>query len=112
MAIGFYAYGEYGLRMEVGFADDDLDRLETDATFNGGWSENVVRTYRKRLQIIRNAPDERDFYAMKSLHYEKLKGRRQHQRSMRINEQYRLVVEVVGSGRGKRVIIVSIEDYH
>ena len=98
--------------MNVSFADADLDRLETDASFNGGWADNVVRTYRKRLQIIRNASDERDFRAMKSLHYEKLKGPRQHQHSMRINDQYRLVIEIMGSGQGKLVTIISIEDYH
>ncbi len=82
--------------MDVAFAVQDLDRLEVDPAFSMGLHESVVRAYRKRLQIIRSAPDERDFYALKSLHYEKLKGRRQHQRSMRLNAQYRLIVELSG----------------
>lgn len=94
------------------FADDDLDRLETDASFDLNLSEAIVKAYRKRIQAIRAAADERDFYGLKSLHYEKLKGQWQHQRSMRLNDQYRLVVEVDGQGAKKVVTIVSIEDYH
>jgi len=90
--------------MDVTFADDDLDRLETDASFDLNLPEAIVKAYRKRIQAIRAAPDERDFYRLKSLHYEKLKGQRQHQRSMRLNDQYRLAKKVV--------TIVSIEDYH
>lgn len=98
--------------MDVAFADDDLDRLDTDPVFTMGLAQSVVKAYRKRLQAIRSASDERDFYALKSLHYEKLKGRRQHQRSMRLNSQYRLILEVQSGGAGRRVTIGSIEDYH
>ncbi len=100
------------VEMDVTFGNDDLDRLEIDPAFNMGLPEGVVRAYRKRLQIIRSAPDERDFYALKSLHYEKLKGQRQRQRSMRLNAQYRLTVEVDGGARDRRVTIIGIEDYH
>jgi len=98
--------------MEVAFADDDLDRLETDPSFDMGLPQGVVKAYRKRLQVIRSAPDERDFRALKSLHFERLKGRRQHQHSMRLNEQYRLVLEFEGSGHAARLRIVAVEDYH
>lgn len=98
--------------MEVAFADDDLDRLETDPSFDMGLPQGVVKAYRKRLQVIRSAPDERDFRALKSLHFERLKGRRQHQHSMRLNEQYRLVLEFEGSGHATRLRIVAVEDYH
>jgi proteic killer suppression protein len=96
--------------MQVEFEDDRLDRLESDPSYTMGLADSLVKAYRKRLQLIRSAPDERDFYALKSLHYEKLEGKRQHQRSMRLNERVRLVLEVEGADR--RVRIVSIEDYH
>jgi toxin HigB-1 len=98
--------------MEVDFADDALDRLETDAGYEMGLPSGVAKAYRKRLQFIRAAGDERDFYAMKSLHFEKLKGNREGQRSMRLNEKYRLVLELAGTGPSKRVRIVAVEDYH
>jgi proteic killer suppression protein len=98
--------------MRVEFDDDDLDRLETDPAFTMGLAGALVRAYRKRLQVIRSAPDERDFYALKSLHYERLKGQLQQRRSMRLNEQFRLVLEIRGTGAEKRVRILGIEDYH
>src|SRR3972149_11562912 len=93
--------------MEVTFGSAELDRLETDPAYDMGLSAALVRAYRKRLQAIRSAVDERDFYAMKSLHFEKLKGQRQHPRSMRLNDQYRLVLELVGTGSDKCVRIVG-----
>lgn len=63
------------------------------------------------MQWIRAAPDERDFYRMKSLHYEKLKGKRSHQRSMRLNDQYRLILEIEEI-KGRTLVVISIEDYH
>lgn len=98
--------------MIVSFDSDDLDRLETDAAFNGGLPDAIVKMYRQRLQVIRAALDERDFYALRSWHYEKLKGKRQHQRSIRLNAQWRLVLELQDAPGGKRVHIVGIEDYH
>ncbi len=98
--------------MEVEFATADLDRLETDPTFTMGLPPAVVKGYRRRLDDIYSAVDERDFYALKSLHYEKLQGKRQRQRSMRINRQYRLIIELVDTGNQRTVRIVSIEDYH
>ena len=62
--------------------------------------------------MIRDAPDERVFYAMKSLHYERLSGNRAHKHSMRLNRQYRLILEFDRSSHDKVVVIVSIEDYH
>lgn len=98
--------------MEVRFATTDLKRLEEDPEFDGGFAKEIVRKYRMRLQFIRSAIDERDFYAMKSLHYEKLQGKRSHQHSMRLNIQWRLVVEIVKSDPKNLVAIVSVEDYH
>jgi len=98
--------------MELEFARDDLDRLETDVAFEMGLPRSVVRAYRKRVQFIRAAQDERDLRAWKSLHLEKLKGARQHQYSIRLNEQFRLILEFVGDGPDKRLRIVGIEDYH
>lgn len=98
--------------MEPDFDDERLDRLETDATFDAGFEQAVVRGYRKIMRQIRAAVDERDFYALKSLHFEKLEGARAHERSMRINKQWRLILELTGTAPNKRVLIKKIEDYH
>ena len=98
--------------MEALFRDKVLDRLETDPTFDGGYPQAVVRMFRKRMQTIRAATDERAFYALKSLHFEQLKGDRKGQHSMRLNDQWRLVMEIEGTNADKVVFLVSIEDYH
>jgi proteic killer suppression protein len=98
--------------MLVSFHDKDLDRLEVEPEFTAGHSRTIVRAYRKRITQIRAAPDEREFYAQKSFHFEKLKGDRSHQRSMKLNDQWRLILEFEGKGPQKVAIIVSIEDYH
>lgn len=111
---GLYKYGifRHNAAMEVTFKNKELDRLETDATFTAGNTAGVVSMYRRRLQMIRAAQDERDFYNLKSLHYEKLKGSRSHQRSMRLNDQYRLIIEIHGKGQEKVIYVAGIEDYH
>ena len=98
--------------MDVEFANKDLDRLETDPNFNAGFAPGIVKAFRKRMQVIRAAVDKRDFYNMKSLHYEKLKGNRTHQHSMRLNKQWRLILEFKQTAPNKTVVVVNIEDYH
>lgn len=98
--------------MEVRFADQRLDRLEVDPRYDGGYAGSVVTAYRKRMQMIRSAPDERVFYSLKSLHFERLKGDRSRQWSMRLNQQWRLILKLEGRGAGKVVVLVGIEDYH
>lgn len=98
--------------MDVLFEDQRLARLEVDPKYDGGFGQVVVTAYRKRMQFIRNAVDERDFYSMKSLRFEKLKGSRSHQHSMRLNDQWRLVIQFKGVSPNKVIAVISIEDYH
>ncbi len=98
--------------MDVTFEDESLDQLETDAAFSAGFADPIVKAYRKRMQQIRAATDERTFYAHRSLHFEKLKGAREGQCSMRLNDQWRFVVELRGEAPKKIVHIVEIVDYH
>lgn len=98
--------------MEVQFKDAKLDRLETDLRYDAGFSRAVVTAFRKRMQMIRAATDERVFYRLKSLHFEKLHGSRSHQYSMRLNDQWRLIIEFAGEAPQMNVVIMSIEDYH
>lgn len=98
--------------MDVDFEDESLRQLEADPDFNGGFGRDVVKSFRKKMQVIRAAVDERDFYAMKSLHFEKLKGDREGQHSMRLNSQWRLILRMQKHESGKLVVIISIADYH
>lgn len=98
--------------MDADFDSDDLDRMETDASFTAGFGPEIVRGFRKVMQAIRAAQDERDLYGSRGLRFEQLKGKRSHQHSLRINKQWRLVIELRGTGTTKRVQIIGIEDYH
>ncbi|EQD33807.1 Plasmid maintenance system killer [mine drainage metagenome] len=64
------------------------------------------------MQLIRASIDERAFYAMKSLHYEKLKGNLDGHSSMRLNDQWRLLLRLRQDEDGKTVVVISIADYH
>ena len=98
--------------MDVRFDDQDLDKLEIDAKYAAGLSDAIVKAFRKRLQTIRSAPNEMDFYRLRSLRFEKLKGKRKHQYSMRLNDQWRLILEFEGKSTEKIVVVKGIEDYH
>lgn len=98
--------------MDVKFEDPSIQRLEADPNFTSGYDAAIVKAFRKRLQLIRASVDERTFYSLKSLHYEKLKGDRDGQRSMRLNDQWRLILRMEQDGAGKLVVIISIADYH
>lgn len=98
--------------MDVEFEDAALRRIEQEASFTGGYEPGVVKAFRKRMQLIRAAIDERAFRAMKSLHYEKLKGDLEGYNSMRLNDQWRLLLKLVQKPDGKLVVIVAIADYH
>ena len=94
------------------FAHPDLERLQRDPNFTGGFAPAIVRAFRRRIEYIRDAKDERDLYFLKSYRFEKHKGKRRHQRSMRLNDQWRLILEIRKDAGGNVVVVVSIEDYH
>jgi proteic killer suppression protein len=96
--------------LEIHFGDATLAELATNKNAKTGYGEAVEKKYRQRVQQIVAALDEGEFYALKSLRYEKLRGDRQY--SMRINDQYRLILKYEGEAPNKKVFIVAIEDYH
>jgi proteic killer suppression protein len=49
---------------------------------------------------------------MRGLRFEELKGRRSHQHSFRINDQWRLVAQIEKREGRKVVRIIEIVDYH
>ena len=105
------AWQEY-TGMNVRHEDSDLERLERDASFNGKFSPAVVESYRRKMQFIRAAADERDFRQMRSLNFEKLRGDREGQYSMRLNNQFRLILEIEQNVPKNTIVIIEIADYH
>jgi proteic killer suppression protein len=97
--------------MDVTFKDQSLDRLEVDATYSAGFGGDLVKAYRKAMTHIRAARDERTFYTRNSFRFEKLEDDRKGQYGMRLNKQWRLIVELHGNAP-KTVHVVEITDYH
>src|SRR5882762_241156 len=98
---------------EVWFKDESLEKLQREnAKEDKAYPPGIGKTFRKRIEFIRRAVDERDLYSMRSFRFEKLQGKREHQHSMRLNDQWRLILEMEGDNPKRIVWIVAIEDYH
>ena len=98
--------------MLVEFKSKKLERLYTDPEYTGGFEISIVRAFRKRMQAIIAATNERDLYPLSALRFEKLKGQMSHLRSIRLNDQFRLIVEMKTGSSGNTMVIVDIADYH
>src|SRR6059058_4459198 len=98
--------------MEIEFASQELYDLYTKQDFSAGYGREIVKAYRKRTQLIKEAKDERDLAAIRGNRFEKLKGARSHEWSMRLNDQMRLILEIKESTPKNKVLVKGIEDYH
>ncbi len=98
--------------MRFEFARKKLESLYYRKNETGGFGRDVVRAFRKVMQAIANAADERDLRALRSLHFEKLRGDRKGQRSLRLNDQWRLIVGIREDAEGRTIVVIEIVDYH
>src|SRR5258708_1149124 len=99
--------------MEVEFRDKSLELIETDRAAETRLPIPAINSLRQKLVIIRAAPDERTLRNWKSLHYEKLaKVGGGEGRSIRINNQWRLVFHIDTERKPNKMTILSVEDYH
>jgi proteic killer suppression protein len=98
--------------MNIEFDDERLRALYTDKEAGGGFPEGVAKRFRFVMGFVANMQDERDLQIMRGWRFEKLKGQRAHQHSLRLNDQGRLIIELRGKGPQKRIGVVAIEDYH
>ncbi len=99
--------------MQVEFEDDNLLRLYTEPDFRvPAMGADLVKSFRRKMAIIVAALDERDLLAMRSLRFEKLVGDRAWQYSIRLNDQWRLILRLRTDEDGRVAVIVEVVDYH
>lgn len=98
--------------MRIVFDDDELASIETDEAGLTRLPVGVIKSARRKLTVLRAAIDDRSLRNWKSLHYEKLRGDREGQRSIRLNDQYRMVFELDEETEPQTITILKIEDYH
>lgn len=98
--------------MKVRFGDDRLALVETNQAHRLKLPVQVVQVARRRIRFLREAQDERDLYGMVSLHYEKLTGEREGQRSIRLNNQWRIVLEIDRDCQPLEIVILEISNHY
>jgi proteic killer suppression protein len=98
--------------MEVVFGDSLLALIETEEAGRTKLPVAVIKSARRKLTVLRAATDDRSLRNWKSLHYEKLHGEMDGLRSIRVNDQYRMVIALDETTNPQTVTIVAIEDYH
>lgn len=98
--------------MKVEIRDKRLALIRTDRAAETKLPFPVIKSLRQKLIVLEAAPDERTLRNWKSLHYEKLSGDREGQRSIRINDQWRLVFTLDEATTPPTIIVSGVEDYH
>jgi toxin HigB-1 len=94
------------------FKSKDLRLLYEEDKGVNRYEPAVVDAFFAVMGRIDAAADERDLRQLKSRRLEKLKGDRDGQYSMRLNDQWRLILEIVKDEQGKYLLIIDIDDYH
>lgn len=102
----------YIFTMIITFINKQFNKIETEEAASLKLPVNVIKTLRNKLAILRAAPDEQTLRNWKSLHYEKLKGDRKDQRSIKINDQWRMVFTIDNNTNPSTIMVIDIEDYH
>ena len=98
--------------MQFRHADKTLKRIDEEAEYSGDFSDALVTSFRRKMEFIRAADNENDMRAMKSFHFEKLKGDRKGDYSIRLNKKFRLTFQIEKTDSGNRIVVLAIEDYH
>lgn len=94
------------------FASKHLESLYEEEKGANKYEPAVVDAFFSLMARIDAAIDERDLRQLKSRRLEKLKGDRAGQYSMRLNDQWRLILEITEDEQGKLLLVIEITDYH
>ena len=99
--------------MRIEYRDATLRALAQDPVFSSAqWHPDLVRNCRKKIQMVAAAMDERDLREVRSLRFKQLHGQRAGTYSIRLNDQFRLIVALQGEGDDRAVVLLEMVDYH
>lgn len=100
-------------RLRIEYGNEELCRLATQADYRPKkWGPDVIRAYRKKIQVLDAATNQMDLARMRSLNLEKLRGDRADQWSIRLNDQFRLIITFRTEVDGQLVVVLELVDYH
>ncbi len=98
--------------MRFKFKTNKLKLLYTEEKGARKYEVAVVDAFFEVMTVIDAAKDIRDLYNLKGLRFEKLSGKRRAERSIRLNRQWRLIVQIEKDEQENVLLIIDIEDYH
>ena len=98
--------------MKIEFGDKRLALIRTERAHELGLPFAVIKSCREKLTFIEAAPDERSLRNWRSLRYKKLEGDKDERRTIRINDQYRIVFLLNNDCNPPTVTITEIGDTH
>lgn len=90
----------------------DIDEQGFSSRYARRFGPDVVKGFFKVIDRIASATGESDLVVFQGMRYKPLHGDRAHQHSLRINDQWRVIVERQQAQDGTWLLVVNIEDYH
>lgn len=75
------------------------------------FQKSLIQRYKDRIVILESIEKITDLYSFKSLHFEKLKGDKAGQLSLRLNDQYRLIIQQI-SEEVLKILIIEISKHY
>jgi proteic killer suppression protein len=92
--------------LRVEYRDDVLRRLADDAHYAPeAWRREEIESYRKRLQLILAAKDERDLYAVRVMHPDQRGSDRRSRSTSRLSSGLRLLLTFKSDGDDNTAIL-------
>jgi plasmid maintenance system killer protein len=93
--------------VEVRFGKVQLERSYRDNRLARTlWGEKIARCYVQRIDQLYAAETARELFALRALRLHPLKGERQGQHALRLDDAWRVVVRF----EGERLTIVTVEE--
>lgn len=97
--------------MDYQFTNPKMERLYYEGDGTAHYPAPVVKAFFKKMQQIVDASNENDLRAMKSNHFEKLKGET-NKYSIRLNQGYRLIFTLKKNKNTNTLDIVEISNHY
>ena len=98
--------------MIIEYPNGDRDSILFKINGKPKFPSGVIESFNNKIQFIESAIAITDLSAMRSLHFKKLRGNRKGEYSIRLNDQFRLIVKVAETNGQTKIIIMGVEDYH
>ena len=93
--------------MIISFKNKETEKI-WEGTFSKGFPRNIQKIMRRKLRMLNNAKNLSDLRIPPNNKLEKLRGNREGQYSIRVNDKYRVCFE----WNDNNALSVEIVDYH